>query len=140
MLPTLVELAGARIPPERDGLDLPPVEGESFVATFAGGDWRRQRSLWFEHEGNRALRDGSWKLVSRFPDAWELYQIEDDRTELHDLADREPARLRRMIDAWDERAADVRVRNDIDWVWEQVRSLHDLGASKLHSLFRTIRS
>lgn len=136
VLPTLAELAGAPLPTERDGLELPTAQGESFVSTFASDDWRRARDLWFEHEGNRALRDETWKLVSRFPDSWELYQIEDDRTEMRDLAGAEPARLRRMISSWEERAGQVGVRSDLDEVWGQVRVLHDAGVSTLHSHFR----
>lgn len=135
VLPTLAELAGAPIPTEREGHELPALEGESFVDTFTSDDWRRERDLWFEHEGNRALRDETWKLVSRHPDSWELYQIEDDRTEMHDLSDAEPERLRRMISAWEERAAQVGVRTDLDWVWDEVRSLHDQGASALRARF-----
>ena len=58
-----------------------------------------RRSSWtkWEHEGNRAVRRGQWKLVSRYPDKWELYNLEADRTELRNLADAEPARLKEMV-------------------------------------------
>ena len=57
-----------------------------------------ERSLFWEHEGNSAVREGKWKLVSRFPDAWELYDMERDRAEMHDLADEQPERVRKMAD------------------------------------------
>jgi arylsulfatase len=135
VLPTLAELGGATIPTDRDGLDLPPFEGESFTATFGSDDWRRCRPLWFEHEGNRALRDETWKLVSRHPDSWELYNMEDDRTETTNLAEREGARLRRMIELWEDRAFSVGVRGDLGWLWDGVRTFHTEGLSGLHSKF-----
>ncbi len=54
------------------------------------------RSLFWEHEGNHAVREGRWKLVSKFPDSWELYDMEADRTEMHDIADQNPERVRQM--------------------------------------------
>ncbi len=45
------------------------------------------RSLFWEHEGNHAVREGKWKLVSRFPNSWELYDMERDGWGMHDLAD-----------------------------------------------------
>jgi len=57
--------------------------------------------VYWEHEGNKAVRDGKWKLVSRFPDSWELYDMEADRTELHDLAASQPERLKTMAAMWD---------------------------------------
>jgi arylsulfatase A-like enzyme len=54
------------------------------------------RVLCWEHEGNCAVREGKWKLVSRFPDAWELYDMELDRTERHNLVEEHPDRVRKM--------------------------------------------
>ena len=62
----------------------------------------RARPIFFEHEGNRAVRDGRWKLVSRFPGPWELYNMEKDRTELHDVAPQEPETVRRLSAAYDD--------------------------------------
>ena len=70
--------------------------------------------MFWEHEGNRGMREGDWKLVSEFPrwapeDApgrWELYNIRADRTELNDLSASEPERLKHMsrdYDNWAER-------------------------------------
>ena len=53
-----------------------------------------------------AVRIGQWKLVKRYPEAWELYDMEADRTELHDLAAQHPdrvAEMARQYDAWAER-------------------------------------
>ncbi|MEO6924838.1 MAG: hypothetical protein ABI142_13510, partial [Bryocella sp.] len=64
------------------------------------GHTRTRGPIFWEHEGNSAMRDGKWKLVSRFPDAWELYDMEQDRTELHDLADTHPQRVKAMAADW----------------------------------------
>lgn len=62
--------------------------------------------LFWEHEGNRAVRQGKWKLVARAQGKWELYDLEADRTELKDLAAADPARvasLAEFYDAWAKR-------------------------------------
>ena len=123
-LPTLAEVAGAPMLGEREGVGLSRPEGESFVPSFRQPEWRRSEPIWFEHEGNRALREGNWKLVSRHPGRWELYNMETDRTELNDLADRESARVSRMAAAWDHTASRVGVRPSLSQVWDGVAGWH----------------
>jgi arylsulfatase A-like enzyme len=135
VLPTIAELAGATIPTERAGIALKPVEGESFALSFAQRDWRRAEPLWFEHEGNRALREESWKLVSRHPGEWELYNMEQDRTETSDLAHRETARVKRMVESWELTAARVGVRPDLSRVWDGVAGWHIRSAEERAALF-----
>jgi arylsulfatase A-like enzyme len=124
MLPTFAEIAGASVPSERDGVELIPLEGESIAASFSQNRWRRSAPLWFEHEGNRALREESWKLVARHTGQWELYNMEDDRTELHDLADEEPERVARMAAEWDDTARRVGVRPSFNPIWDGVAGWH----------------
>lgn len=69
----------------------------------------RQRVLYFEHQGNRAVRDGKWKLVALADQPWELYDIERDRTEENDLAMRYPERVASMNAAWETWASDNQV-------------------------------
>ena len=62
------------------------------------------RALFWEHEGNRALRVGDWKLVARHREQgarWELYDMDADRTEREDLAASQPQRVQRMAAMWD---------------------------------------
>lgn len=97
---TLYDVAGAAYPAERAGCRLQPLEGESLLPLLRGGAWQRQSPLFWEHEGNRAVRDGALKLVRRHPGAWELYDMEADRTELRDLAGRCPADVARLAAAY----------------------------------------
>src|SRR5688572_32505575 len=71
------------------------MEGISLRPALAGGTVARSQPLFWEHEGNRAVRSGNWKLVSMYPDEWELYDMAADRVERNDLAarDRKSTRL-----------------------------------------------
>jgi arylsulfatase len=62
----------------------------------------RERPIVWEHEGNRAVRVGPWKLVSEHPGKWELYNMDEDRTELNDLAGGDPARIGEMAGIYEE--------------------------------------
>jgi len=112
IMPTCVQISGATYP----GAPVQPMEGRSLWPVFQGksiGD----RKLYWEHEGNRAVLDGKWKLVSRHPANWELYDLEADRTEMNDLAARMPdkaARLRSDYDAWARRCGVA--------PWEEIQS------------------
>ena len=86
VLPTFADLAGAVYPSEYGGGAIQPVEGESFRPALEGVDWQRENPLYWEHEGNRALRIGEWKLVSKHPGDWELYNLIEDRTELNNFS------------------------------------------------------
>ena len=55
------------------------------MPAIEGGDWSREQPIVWEHEGSRAVRIGEWKLVSEIGKGWELYNIDNDRTELDDL-------------------------------------------------------
>ena len=61
-----------------------------------------ERTLFFEHEGHRAVREGKWKLVALDNEPWELYDFTTDRTELSDLADDFPEVVKKLAEEWDE--------------------------------------
>jgi arylsulfatase len=58
--------------------------------------------LAWEHERNRAIRDGKWKLVAVHGAEWELYDIDSDPSELTDLAKEQPAKVKELAAKWDE--------------------------------------
>jgi arylsulfatase len=110
LMATAVDLSGAMYPAQRKGADVLPYEGTSLRPALEGKPLPRQGPLFWEHEGNRAVRDGKWKLVSKHPQGWELYDVDADRTELTDLSSREPERTRTMAAQWDVWAKRVGVQ------------------------------
>lgn len=110
VMATCVEVAGAAYPKTGTSGPIPPMEGASLVPAFAGMRLERVRPLVWEHEGNRAIRDGRWKLVSKERGAWELYDLEADRTETRDLSGAEPERVKSMAAAWEAWAVRAQVQ------------------------------
>jgi len=110
VMATCVDLAGAQYPPPGDGADeVHALQGRSLTPVFKGDTIQRDEIFW-EHEANRALRQGKWKLVAKgATSAWELYNMESDRTETNDLAGKHHDRVRDMAARWDAiaRATDV---------------------------------
>lgn len=103
---TCIEAAGATYPKEFAGRQITPIEGESFMPIIEGREWSRETPIFWEHEGNRAVRLGEWKLVSEYGLPWELYNMNEDRTELNDLASGDGDRVRQMLhlyEQWAER-------------------------------------
>ena len=108
IMATCLDVAGAKYPARYKGHDIIPTEGRSLVPAFANKPIERE-ALYWEHEGNRAVRKGRWKLVSRRKGGdghWELYDMQADRTELNDLAKKQPEKveqLKAMYESWAER-------------------------------------
>ena len=109
LMATCVDLAGATYPREHNGNAVQPMEGVSLAPAFSGKPIARPQPLFWEHEGNRAIRSGEWKLVSKHPGGWELYNINTDRTEMNDLAAQQPERVKEMAALWDAWAKRVGV-------------------------------
>lgn len=114
LMPTVLELAGAEYPDTLDGRAFTPSSGISLLSTLqgepqAGHDW-----LFWEHQFNKAVRQGDWKLVSAFNipgegklDKWELYDLKADPVERHDLSDRYPGKVAYMAARYEEWAKKV---------------------------------
>ncbi len=93
---TIYEASNAIYPKEYNGNAITPLEGESFLKVINGENWERRNPIFWEHEGSQAIRDGEWKLVSEVGEGWELYNVNEDRTELNNLAEKEKERLSKM--------------------------------------------
>jgi arylsulfatase len=109
-LPTVLELAGASYPQEREGRKMLPLEGASLAPVLKGGHLP-SRHIFMEHEGNRAVREGRWKLVALEDKPWELYDLEADPTEMHNLAADRTDLVARLAQAWDAWADRCSVRH-----------------------------
>jgi arylsulfatase A-like enzyme len=109
IMATCIDLAGATYPGTLGGETIQPMEGTSLRPAFRGEPLQRTRPLVWEHEGNRAVRDGRWKLVAKENQPWELYDLDADRSESHDLAAQHPDRVQRMSADWDIWAARAHV-------------------------------
>lgn len=107
--PTLLRLAGATYPSSYRGHERLPLIGDDIWPVIQGRSKRSDLRMAWEHTGGRALREGDWKLVAEFGKPWSLYKLADDRTELNDLAAKEPVRTRRMIATWQRWANHVGV-------------------------------
>ncbi len=102
IMATVLEITGTPYPASFEGRAIDPLEGRSLMPVFSQDGGARPPMFW-EHEGNAAVRIGQWKLVKRYPLDWELYDLEADRTELNDLSAQHPARVADMAaqyDAW----------------------------------------
>jgi arylsulfatase len=110
IMATCVDVAGAKYPAEFHGRPILPMEGKSLVPALDNQPIERD-ALYWEHEGNAAIRVGDWKLVRlgrRGP--WELYDLRSDRTELHDLAAARPQLVRTLAAKWDAWALRTHVK------------------------------
>ncbi|MFW6163023.1 MAG: arylsulfatase [Planctomycetota bacterium] len=96
LMPTVLALAAATYPKAHDGEALPPLPGRSLVPAFQGKNPEPRDALYFQYGPNRAVIAGDWKLVSAFNRPWELYRLDTDRTELHDLADERPDKAKAL--------------------------------------------
>ncbi len=99
-VPTALELAGVTKPKEWNGEPLPPAPGRSLVPAFAQDQTIARDSLWWLHEGHRAVRVGDWKLVAANGEPWELYDLKTDRAEQRNLAAQMPEKVKELEQVW----------------------------------------
>jgi arylsulfatase len=102
---TCIAAAGATYPTEFGGNPITPIEGQSFMQAIDSGEWTRPTPIFWEHEGSRAVRMGEWKLVSEVGGQWELYNMDQDRTELNNLAESNRTKADEMGKLYEEWAA-----------------------------------
>ena len=114
IMATIVDITGADYPEKYRDSDIIPYEGKSLKGVLKNNTSIERDAIYFEHEGNRAIRIGKWKLVSKAYDRaghfrktdqipvnqWALYDMENDRTELNDLAAQYPDKVKEMAQQW----------------------------------------
>lgn len=112
ILPTCAELAGTSYPKSYGGQEILPVEGLSLLPIFQDKKRDPHKTLYWEWSGNRAIRERQWKLCwDKGVKAWELYNIETDRTETNNLAKYNRRRVDEMAEAWYAWAEKTGVKN-----------------------------
>jgi arylsulfatase len=108
IVPTILEVAGAKPLETWAGKPVPPLPGKSLVPAFARDGAVSHDYLWWQHEGNRALRMGDWKVVAAGTNAsWELYNLAKDRGEANDLAAKNPEKLKQLADQWEKSSQEI---------------------------------
>ena len=121
LMSTCLDAAGVKHPRKFGEQDIQPLEGVSLLPAFRGGDLVRKDALYFDHHLNGAVRDGKWKLV-RYGDSgrnaklhpWQLYDMENDRSEQIDLAKVYPDKVKLLSQKWENWAVRARVK---PWPW-----------------------
>ena len=107
VLPTVAAVTGADVPTSWPGRELTPLAGVSLAPILKGETVTSRPPIHLLFGSDRGLRDGDWKLVSFQSQPWELYNLANDRTELHDLASKEASRVKRMAEQWTAMSKDV---------------------------------
>jgi arylsulfatase A-like enzyme len=114
IMKTFVELTGAGYPKTRDGYKVQPMEGTSLLPILKGQEIKRNKPIIVEHEGNKMLRKGDWKIVQEYTETeWMLYNIKEDPTEMHNLAKKEPQKLNEMVKLYKSEAKRIGVEPGI---------------------------
>jgi arylsulfatase len=118
IMATCIDVAGADYPKTFNGNEIIPLEGKSLEPVFEGIPRDKDRTIFWEHEGNRAVRRGKWKLVSKFPAGSELYDLEADRTEMHNLIGENPGVAAELSAAYGDWAKKCNVED-----WEEIQRI-----------------
>ena len=117
---TCLDLAKAEYPKKINGEDVVPMQEFLLSLSLGVQALLEKTSSIGEHQGNRAIRMGNWKLVAKGSfGAWELFDVDSDRSELNDLADLYPNRVTEMSQKWEEWAIETHVK---PWPWKQKKN------------------
>ncbi|MCX6327480.1 MAG: arylsulfatase [Bacteroidia bacterium] len=126
IMATCIDIAGIDYPKQFNGNTIQPYEGKSLVSAFNNKEIKRDFIFW-EHEGNRAIRKDNWKLVSRtekikkFTETdqkmWELYDLDKDPSETVNLASKYPEKVKELSEKWEKEALRTRAK---PWPWQVI--------------------
>jgi arylsulfatase A-like enzyme len=116
IMPTILDITGARYPEENNGRELPELIGKSWsgvLANEAESPRTADDYIAWEIFGNRAIRQGDWKLrwevIPLGKSDWELFNLATDPAEKHDLAAENPGKVKEMLLLWDKYAKENNV-------------------------------
>ena len=113
LLPTFLEIGCGSYPTKYNGNSILPAEGISLLSILKSPSktiTRKEPLYWF-FSGSRAIREGDWKLVwDKNVKKWELYNLTNDRTEMHDLAEKKPVLVKRLRTQWEKWAQKTDVK------------------------------
>lgn len=142
--PTILEILGVDAPATLRGIEQMPLHGVSMAYTFDTDGPTRKKSQYFEMFGHRAIWADGWKAVAYHVrdsdydgDVWELYNLAEDFSECHDLAEAEPERLQKLVQLWWEEAEayDVLPLDDRGFAERRAESKGRPGAPRERSHF-----
>jgi arylsulfatase len=118
LVPTILEAVGIDAPDEIKGVSQSPIEGQSFAYSFDEPDAPEQHTTqYFEMLGTRAIYHDGWRAVHPWPfgqpitaedlsattleeSGWELYNLDEDFSEAHDVADEHPEKVLELAQLW----------------------------------------
>jgi arylsulfatase len=100
IMATAVDLAGGKYPKAVGDHAIKAMEGVSLAPAFSSKNLNRKNPIFWEHEGNRAIRKGRWKLVAKENKPWELYDMKTDRTETNNLVDQKHDLAKQLTTEW----------------------------------------
>ena len=137
IVPTILELLDLEAP---KGISQMPVHGASFASALVGEtEVDRRAPQYFEMFGHRAIWADGWKATSRYrkndpysDDEWQRYRLDEDFSEVHDLAETEPEKLRELIDLWWAEAGKYGVLPLDDWSFQLVEPQQQPGGIHEH--------
>ncbi len=125
LMTTIVDVSGAKYPKRYNGADIHPMEGSSLIPVIEGKKSKLHDYIFWEHQGNRAVRWGDWKVVwDEKINEWELYNIAQDRIESQNLASQNPAIVKKLSKKWMEWATENFVLIDFPYNKKQYNTPH----------------
>ncbi|MCA9735212.1 MAG: arylsulfatase [Deferribacteres bacterium] len=109
LMPTFLEIAGVELPEQFTGHEINILDGVSLAPALTKANVVSRDALYWEHEGNRALRQGKWKLVALKGKEWQLYNLQRDGSETTDLSHIYPDTVEILKNKYEEWARKVGV-------------------------------